>query len=298
MGTHALALCLGLRSACASQRCKPPVSQTATAAAVALQSPVPLRRPHLVPAPTTLSVHQITNELVCSPSVQLSAASDGALCQGTQRTATGLHKHGVVSPVDGEDDGVWAEELWCGTRRTATVTGSGVPATMIGVGAGANVLQMRVRKMGVCSTIPGQPGPRTKCGTVRQARTVIQVHGAWHGVTGLTMQRIAMQAQMMPPCWSVWVVGGGSGKWLLEHEQPFYAVRFDQAMAERRDFIWNQSRNKGLGVGSASPHSVCSQIDGGDTQGKLCHPDLTCQWGWWWYLIVVSCFFYCLHHGQ
>lgn len=189
MVTHALALCLGPRSACASQRCELPVSRTARAAAVAVLIPVPL---HPVQAPTTLAVRQTTSEHVCSLSVQLSAGNDDALSQGTRRTATDLHKRGGAFPADDEDDGVWEGGLWCGTRRTVTVIG-GVPATMTEAGVDAGMpLVMRVRKMAGCSTIPEGHGPQTRCSTVRPVRIVTQVHGVLHGGAGLTMQRIAM----------------------------------------------------------------------------------------------------------
>lgn len=197
MGTHALALCLGPRSACVSQRSELAVGLIVTTATVAVLSLVPLHPPHLVPTHTTLAVHQTTSEHVCSPNVQLSAGRDGVLFQGTLRIATALLKLGVVLLVGGEGGCEWAGGLWLGTRRTVIVT-VGVHATMTGPGVNATVsLLMRVRKTGECSMIPGRPAPQTRCDTVRQVRTVTTVRGAQREGAGLTMQRIAMQAQMM-----------------------------------------------------------------------------------------------------
>lgn len=142
-------------------------------------------------------MHQTTSERVCSPNVQLSAGRDGVLFQETLRIATALRKLGVVLLVGGEGGCEWAGGLWSGTRRTVIVT-AGVHATMTGAGVSATTsLLMRARKMGECHMIPGRLVPQTRCGTVRQVRTVTTVHGAQLEGAGLTMQRIAMQAQMM-----------------------------------------------------------------------------------------------------
>jgi len=131
--------------------------------------------------------------------VQLLAERDGVLCQGTLKTVIDLHKHVAVSQVGDEGSSVQAGGLQCDTR-TVTVTG-GALATVTEVGAGAIVQHlMRVKKMAESSMIPDLLELRTKCGTVKQVRTVTQVCGARLGGAGLIMQRIAMQAQMKPVC--------------------------------------------------------------------------------------------------
>jgi hypothetical protein len=205
------------------------MTQTARAAAatVTVRIPVPLLLHHPVQAPTTLTACRIESKHVWNLSVQLSAERDGVLCQGTLRTAIDLHRHVAVSQVGDEGTSVWAGGLWFDTRRTVTVT-DGALAAVRGVGSGAIVQHpVRVKKTAESSMIPGLLGLRTKCGTVRQVRTVTPVCGALLGGAGLIMQRIAMQAQMRPLCWSVWVAGGGSGKWRLEHELPSCALRED-----------------------------------------------------------------------
>jgi len=138
--------------------------------------------------------------------VQLLAEKDGVLCQETLKTVIDLHKHVAVSQVCDEGSSVQAGGLQCDTRRRVRVTG-GALATVTEVGAGASasagaIVQhlMRVKKMAESSMIPGHLELQTKCGTVKQVRTVTQVCGARLGGAGLIMQRIAMQAQMKPLC--------------------------------------------------------------------------------------------------
>jgi hypothetical protein len=129
--------------------------------------------------------------------VPLSAGKDGALFQGTLRIATVLHKLGVVLLVGGEGNCEWAVGLWLGTRRTVVVT-VGVLATMTEAGVGDTAsLPRKARKIGECNMTPGHPAPQTRCGTVKQVRTVITVRGAQLEGAGLITQRIAMRAQMM-----------------------------------------------------------------------------------------------------
>lgn len=261
---------------------------TAAAATVIVQIPVPLLHPRLVQARTTLTVCQTENGHVWNLSVQLSAERDGVLCQGTLRTAIDLHKHGAVSQVGDEGSSVWVGGLWFDTRRTVTVTG-GAPATVTGMGAGA-IMQhvLRVKKIKESSMIPGPLGLQTKCGTVRQVRTVTQVCDAQHGGAGLTMQRIAMQVQMKPLCWLVSVAGGGSGKWRLEHELPCYALRLDQVMA---CFIWYQSRKRSWGWIIPSSHEVSAVRLMAVILRANYVVETSHQRGCWWYLVVISCFY-------
>lgn len=138
--------------------------------------------------------------------MQLSAERDGVLCQGTLRTVIDLHKRVAVSQVGDEGSSVKAGGLRYDTRRTVTVTGGALATvTEVGASAGASasaIVQhlMRVKKIVESSMIPGLLELRTKCGTVKQVRTVTQVCGAQLGGVGLIMQRIAMQAQMKPLC--------------------------------------------------------------------------------------------------
>ena len=131
--------------------------------------------------------------------MQLLAERDGVLCQGTLKTVIDLHKHVAVSQVGDEGSSVQAGGLQCDTRRTVTVTG-GALATVTEVGAGAIVQHLMRVKIAESNMIPGLLELRTKCGTVKQVRTVTQVCGARRGGAGLIMQRIAMQAQMKPLC--------------------------------------------------------------------------------------------------
>lgn len=179
------------------------MTQTAkatAAATVTFQIPVPLHH-HPVQVPATPITCQTESEHVRNLSVQLSAERDGVLCQGTLRTVIDLHKHVAVSQVgDEEGSSVQAGGLRYDIRRTVRVTG-GALATVTEVGASAIVQQLlRVKKMVESSMIPGLLESRTKCGTVKQVRTVIQACGARLGGVGLIMQRIVMQAQMKPLC--------------------------------------------------------------------------------------------------
>ena len=231
-------------------------AKAAAAATVTVRIPVPLLHRHPVQAPTTPIAYQVESEHVWNLNVQLLAERDGVLCQGTRRTVIDLHKHVAVSQVGDEGSSVQAGGLQFDTRRTVTVTG-GPLATVTEVGAGAIVQRLtRVMKMTESSMIPGLLELRTKCGTVKRVRTVTQVCGAQLGGAGLIMRRIAMQAQMKPLCWSVWVAVGGSGKWRLEHELPFCALRRDQSGAY---FVWYQSSKRNWGW--AVPLSPSSSND-------------------------------------
>ena len=237
-------------------------AKAAAAATVTVRIPVPLLRRHPVQAPTTPVACQSESEHVWNLSVQPLAEKDGVLCQGTLKTVIDLHKRVAVSQVGDEGSSVQAGGLQCDTRRTVTVTG-GALATVTEVGAGAGAIVqhlMRVKKMAESSMIPGLLELRTKCGTVKQVRTVTQVCGARLGGAGLIMQRIAMQAQMKPLCWSVWVAVGGSGKWRLEHELPSYARRWERTRAY---FVWYQSRKRNWGWAVPTPpHQItCLESD-------------------------------------